>query len=385
MYIKNLSFTDKASNWILKHIEFDQLSLLVGLSGVGKTRILNAIDCLEDLASGKSFNGIKWKINFLDDKGNNITWSGETEYNKTSIDKRQCPMRLSLSLKEEDKPNAFPFIEEKILINDAVEAQRKNNGDIIFQRKKTVKLPKEQSLIFLLKEEDAFAIISKSLSKILMLASHARFSGVVPALSINEDDPDTLPLIQKAQLTTSHKLLLAANSCKEVFQEIKDDFKEVFPFVEDMRFSPPEFQSVLSKNPLFDMQVLQIKEKKVDNWIHPWQLSSGMNKVLMLLASVYLSPIGSVLLIDEFENSYGTNCLTPIVDYISSKNSFQFIMTSHHPYIVGNIDPKQWLLITRKANVIEAKKIDSELSATSRHDKFLQLINLQDFYEGITS
>lgn len=43
MKINRLSYTNKASGWDLKPLEFDQLTLLVGASGVDKTRILKSI------------------------------------------------------------------------------------------------------------------------------------------------------------------------------------------------------------------------------------------------------------------------------------------------------------------------------------------------------
>ena len=59
-----------------------------------------------------------------------------------------------------------------------------------------------------------------------------------------------------------------------------------------------------------------------------------------------LWPDGSVILIDEFENSLGVNCLDEITeDVVKESRRLQFILTSHHPYIIldsGENDPPDW-------------------------------------------
>nr|WP_293102352.1 hypothetical protein [Okeania sp. SIO2F4] len=52
------------------------------------------------------------------------------------------------------------------------------------------------------------------------------------------------------------------------------------------------------------------------NWILSPHISSGMLKTLMYISELYLSPEGSVILIDEFENSLGVNCLDSVTDLI---------------------------------------------------------------------
>ena len=65
MRIKTFSYIDKATGWELKPVAFNQLTLLVGASGVGKTRILNSILDLKRIVRGESLNGVKWCIDGL--------------------------------------------------------------------------------------------------------------------------------------------------------------------------------------------------------------------------------------------------------------------------------------------------------------------------------
>jgi hypothetical protein len=43
MKILELAYEDKATGWKLNPVQFSDLNLLVGVSGVGKTKILKAI------------------------------------------------------------------------------------------------------------------------------------------------------------------------------------------------------------------------------------------------------------------------------------------------------------------------------------------------------
>ena len=43
MLLKTLSYLDKKTGWTLQDLKLDRFNLLVGASGVGKTRILRAI------------------------------------------------------------------------------------------------------------------------------------------------------------------------------------------------------------------------------------------------------------------------------------------------------------------------------------------------------
>jgi len=105
---------------------------------------------------------------------------------------------------------------------------------------------------------------------------------------------------------------------------------------------------------------------------------------LMHIAELYLCADGTVILIDEFENSLGINCIDEVTrSIVSSRRSLQFIITSHHPYIINNINFKNWKLITRKAGVVKSYDATRFISGESKHQAFTQLINLDEYVEGI--
>ncbi len=60
MKIHKLEYYDKEYQWKLEKLELlDNLNLLVGVSGAGKTRILKAIRSLRAIANGIPLNGVE--------------------------------------------------------------------------------------------------------------------------------------------------------------------------------------------------------------------------------------------------------------------------------------------------------------------------------------
>jgi hypothetical protein len=91
-----------------------------------------------------------------------------------------------------------------------------------------------------------------------------------------------------------------------------------------------------------------------------------------------------VFLIDEFENSLGVNCLDDLTTaLVSHERDLQFIITSHHPYIINNISYSNWKIITRDGGVVTAHDADEFNLGKSKHQAFTQLINLDAYAEGV--
>ena len=66
MRINDFDFRNNSQNWHLEHTYFDNLNLLVGASGVGKTRILKALYLICNVAQGEvqMLEDVEWSIDF---------------------------------------------------------------------------------------------------------------------------------------------------------------------------------------------------------------------------------------------------------------------------------------------------------------------------------
>jgi len=377
MKIISFKYEDKALEWSLDEAEFDKLTLLVGASGVGKTQILKSIMRLKSIASGKSFSATKWKILFETIDNLKFEWSGEFE-NKGDIN----------FLGYEPKTNKPSIVKEKLFCNNNLIVDRTKDA-IIFNNAKTVKLDNQQSVIHLLKEEEIIKPAYKGFEKIIfsdqtdsaISMRRANFSNSQKLLEINK----TLKAIQESTIAIEAKLFLAYKNSFKTFNIIKERYIDIFPQVEDIKVEPYDFKSdddfvrIFKEHPF-----IQIKEVGVDKWIRQEKISSGMYRSLIHIAEIYLCGEGSVFLIDEFENSLGINCINELTnDILSSKRQIQFILTSHHPYIINNIDYAYWKLVTRTKGVVNTHNAEEYKIGKSKHDAFMQLIQLEQFQTGM--
>jgi ABC-type polar amino acid transport system ATPase subunit len=64
MKLLSVKYENTEQEWKFDKIDFFDLTLLVGVSGVGKTQILKSIYTLKQIAKGSSENGVKWEMNF---------------------------------------------------------------------------------------------------------------------------------------------------------------------------------------------------------------------------------------------------------------------------------------------------------------------------------
>ena len=380
MRISTFEYTDHAVEWVLEHIEFNALTLLVGASGVGKTRILKALLNLKKIANGSSLNGLQWKVKFSINN-NSYEWIGKFE-NKGLLGES---MFSGDKKTDKDKPS----IEiEKLYINEDSIIDRNEDG-IFFNGVKTVKLSQKESVISLLKEEDQIKDIHSEFLKILFDDGSKNEHEVLSIIFNEEKDSNhskysDLDSIRNSDEILKRKLYLTFLNIPEKFEDIKNSFIDVFPYVENLKIEPLENSRKNISKIFEEIPFIQIKEHGIKNWIDERKLSSGMYRTLMHIAELYLCADGTIILIDEFENSLGINCIDEITrSIVTEKRDLQFIITSHHPYIINNINLNNWKIITRKAGVIKNHNASQLNIGKSKHEAFTQLINLDEYSDGI--
>ncbi len=381
MRINSIKFEDKSRGWFLEKLELNKLTLLVGASGVGKTQILNAIMGLTEIASGKSLNGVKWYLDFQTIDNKNYVWEGEFEVKDNSIfftDEDDDE-------KQKDKPK---ILFEKLFI-DGLQIIDRTFDKIVFEGKETIKLSQYESVINLLKAEGLIEPANLSLNKLLFSdqSNSLQASGMFKVTMLNANKLakkyNTLTRIQESDLDTSLKLFLISKADKKMFNTIKKRFIDIFPQVTDLKIAPLDIINNEMPDFFKEYPFVQIKEDGVDKWIQQNKISSGMYRTLMHIGELYLCSEGTVFLIDEFENSLGINCIDELTsDILKSKRKLQFILTSHHPYIINNIHFDNWKLVTRKAGVVRTHNASEFNLGKSKHDAFMQLMQLEEYQTG---
>jgi len=381
MKIHKFMFENKNSELKIEPISFSDLSLLVGVSGVGKTLILQSILDLKRIARGKSLDGVAWEVQFSIGEDNKYLWKGSFEKTGNAD--------IGNDLYDEDDDEADEIIPrpkiiyEELCLKDLLIVERKEN-EIKLDGKLTPKLSSYKSVLNLFNEEKSISPVFKSFKKIIQSDDlDVRF----PIFDFDRflRKYTTLDNIKNTDIPTYLKLAWVYKNKIELFDIIKNNFIGVFNQVEDIKLEPLE-PSEGDNIPHFfrNSPILQIKEKNVSKWIFHNKISSGMFKTLIQISQLFLCAEGSVILIDEFENSLGINCIDTLTESLLYDNrNLQFILTSHHPYIINAIGMDCWKIVSRNGGVISAKDATEYKLGKSRHEAFKQLIQLNDYRKGI--
>jgi predicted ATPase len=371
MKIISLRLKNKFLGWDFDEINLSSnLTLLVGVSGAGKTQILRSIVDLNRIANGKSINGLEWRIIFSTLNGNEFTWEGcfdTIETNELNFDEDE---NLKPSLISEKLTSKYPAVE--VLLE-------RNEEGIKYKNEFMPKLSSYQSMIFILKEENIIKEAFDALNKI-EYRDHTRTGFNIRSfdktLSSIKNKYKGIDDIVNSEEDIRTKLYLTYENKLDMFNTIKSRFIEIFQQIEDIKVEPLKTDDLplrITEN----TPVIFIKEKSVAKWIREDSMSSGMLRVLIHISEIFLLNRGSVLLIDEFENSLGVNCIDILTeDIIHENKNLQFIATSHHPYIINNIPYEYWEIVTRKGGHITIKDASKYKLGKSKQEAFIQLTKI---------
>jgi predicted ATPase len=387
MKINRISYQDNRLKWGFAPISLGHLVLLVGISGVGKTQILQSVRNLREIANGRSKSGVSWDVEFTTISNDNYHWSGVFETKETDLESELSDRSfMSGDNDDEDITTKPKILRESLTKNGNVIIER--NSDFIKLRGMiTPKLKSDISILSSLGEDDDIMPLKSEFKRI----HYSDQSYSIQASNHFSPSQRTklyrsLEELQESNWPISLKLYILYNQFPDVFLEIKLQFIDVFPQIQDIlykRMKKSTIPTSIAKDTLWEMlkesPVIHLKEVDVDEPIPQQSMSSGMYRTLLHIADLYLLPRGSVVLIDEFENSLGINCIDVLTrDLVADDREIQFIITSHHPYIINNIGMEHWKIVTRKGGqirVIDATDPTLNLGK-SRHQAFLQLTNL---------
>lgn len=380
-------FSEGDSGWALPGMDFDPgLNLLVGVSGVGKTRILKSLFEVVRAARSRATElwGASWSLLFQIGDGKTYKWSASLEAQPDG----------SAGVGQEMEPGADvrrarpqpKFLSESLACVGGEVLVERESENIRLRGKETPKLSPDESVLFLLREEDAIRDVSRSFDRVVFTDHSSSMNRLLAVSSSTverfkgEVGDHSVESLRNTQASTTEKMVLLQESHADEFQSLVGRFIEVFPSIEKVAY---EQERDFRLRPTW---VLKIKERGVRNWIPRNRISSGMYTTWMHLGRLAVWPDGTVYLIDEFETSLGVNCIDFITeDVVNESRRMQFVITSHHPYIINNIDPKYWKLVSRTGSVVGVMDAMVGSSDKSSHDEFIKLINSDKYRNGIAS
>lgn len=376
MKIQNFRFSDYKQNWHIEEVAFDELNLLVGASGVGKTRILRSLDLIFDVAKGRNrkLDNVEWTINFFHE---NHRYKWDLQSSSSAED----------ALLNESEQSEIIF--ESLIRYEGkseIEIFHRTTNNSTFNNVQLPKLKRTESAINLLSEEELILPVRQAFKRFIFDETP---QNIMVGITI---DPDNISFSneihemsfqrfkeESVELPTVLKAFLLQKFFPGAFSEIKEYYIDIFPSVKNIRVSTDK--ELQNSYRLF----FEIEESGSEGWIAQQRISSGMFRTLTCLVEVLAAPEESVIVIDEFENSLGINCMPELTDFILDKSpGLQFILTSHHPYIINNIPWKTWHVVSRYGSKVRVRKATNipELETASSLDKFTQLVNLLECEES---
>jgi energy-coupling factor transporter ATP-binding protein EcfA2 len=376
MKILDYKYTDLPySGWKFSKISLGKINLLVGNTGSGKTRFMNTIFNIgssvvngsTDIPTGR------WEIDFLLQEVHYF-WMIETapfEKNRTKV----IAESLEIINIGESKNQIF----------------ERNSEKFIFKGSLLPKLSPNQSGLFILKDEEVINPIWKGFGQILRrhfsmdALIRATEYGAIASGFIESNKKITLEEIINNNFPLNLNLYFLSRNFPDKFEKICNYYKSFFPFISDILINDLHILNndvgIPDKIPVFC-----IKEKGSSEWIQLNELSSGMQKVLLIISDFFLLPSEGIYLIDEYENSLGINAIDFFPTFLKEQESSnQFIITSHHPYLITNIPTKNWFVFHRDKKNVEIMFGNEIIQkyGKSKQDAFTQLINDPYYYKGI--
>lgn len=386
MPIKSLEFEDYERPWKLKSADFDGFNLLVGLSGVGKTHTLHVVNQLGRAARGSSHDLVNcaWTMAVETSEGV-FTWEAQTEPDG---------VLASADDDDDDSPTAplhgrvrSRFVSEVVTGDAGVVAQRSQHG-LSLKGQAVPRLRAEDSITSLFEEEPMLSVrralgaihFSRARADLVKIFDNRKLERILREVA----SIDQLRSYPKTDLLS--KAYVLKRRFPEEFNRVQNQLIDIFDTIEEVDMGPlSQFRSLQDGQP-FDFLVPAFRERGIKGWIDGFEMSNGMRRTLLHLLELHLEPPGSVLLIDEYENGMGVNCLPQVTEMILERCcDLQLIFTSHHPYVINNVSKQHWRIMRRNGHEVEIlRPRDIErLNTASNMDAFVQLLNAPEFEQGL--
>lgn len=367
MKIQWIEFKNLETGLEIQRIHFyKDITLLVGLSGVGKTQILNAINYSLKLAAAKNTPLRPYRVG-LGIIIDNADYEWFYEINKIDEDE--------LIVDDEFKYN---FSSEKLIRNGEIIFQRDNERVNIIGYNKIPQPKKDESLISQYAEDGNFTILISGIRKLYSVEmesavrrgirseSFSRLSSKITDILEHERNVDFKIF---SHLPAAAKLYVAKNYYPECFAKILETVKQLFPEVENIGI----IEDTAKELHLVSIQVYGKRLMQHD-------ISSGMLKAIYYIIELFTMSENSLVLIDEFENGLGVNCIDLLSELmLSERTDLQFIITSHHPKIINAIDKDKWKIIDREKYTVKNSSSQDYGIGNSQHDAYFNLVNRWEF------
>ncbi len=365
--ISSYYFRDTSSDkWEFQETKLNNVNLIVGASASGKTRYLNTIfNVSKAIVQNQTFIPGCWRLTIKTEKYEylweceSIVFDGGSQIEKEIVKR-----------KRRDSQDRFENLIER------------TSDNFIFCENVLPKLQRDRPGITLLKEEEKIGPLFETFSKVQIRKFHDE--GLRDAFSLQDvsnqlialtESKDKIFTLWMQQPTLSAKMYLLSKTFPECYDLAVKTFVQIFPSIKKcyVNIQTPGV-----------VPIFLIEEEKINRTIPLLELSSGMQKVLLIITDIITLPKGSIYIIDEYENSLGINAIDFLPEFlIEHGTNIQIFITTHHPYLINSMPMKTWRVFNRIGSKVFIKR-GTEFEkryGKSKQKAFIQLIN-DPFYSG---
>lgn len=367
--MKILEYQFSEEYWKFQKVEFQNINLIVGDSGAGKTRLLNTLFNLGSQVAKSNLIGVgHWEI-------------------KLGINEDIYYWDVSTSV---EKNRAF-VVAEQLFLNEKLILERKG-VKCTFDGDSSRNLPQNEMSISNLREEEVIKPLYEGFSKMLRrrffsdeLEQISNFWLANQRALMKIGETRELFELYKADPPLNYRLFVLKKYFPKIYTKIISTYREVFRFIDSVDIKNSDDLPNIGI-PFSGVPIFCIREQNVGKWLRVDELSSGMQKVLLIITDLYALPNDVVYMIDEYENSLGVSAINILPEILFSGDvPFQVFVTSHHPYIIKNFPVEYWYIAHRNGSNVEfahGKELAARYKVSSQ-DQYTQLINDPVYSEGI--
>ena len=348
--------------WEFEEAKLKRVNLIVGASGSGKSRYLNSVFNVSSfIVHGQPYRPGYWKLT-VQTEHHEYLWEYDGSENQV---KRESVKRKPIDSSDEPE-----------------ELIDRTSDSFLFRGKELPRLQRDKPGVTLLKEEDVINPLHETFARMQRRKFHDE--GLRDALSLQDVSKELSSLsksdegilgLWKLAPALSAKLFLLKKKFPIKYKLAVETFVQIFPSIREceIRINSPG-----------QVPVFLIKEEKINRNIPVLELSSGMQKVLLIITDIISLPKGSIYMVDEYENSLGINAIDFLPGFLADHGTdVQFLVTTHHPYLINSMPIKTWRVFHRSGSKVSIKD-GAELEekyGKSKQKAFIQLIN-DPFYTG---
>lgn len=366
--VKWIEFENIQTGLKIERVEFyNDITLLVGLSGVGKTQILNAVEYSLNLAVRNDMLMRPYCVNMgIEVEGDIYEWS----YRVGSVENEK------LILEHQDE---YCIKYEKLVKNSKVIFERTDENITVEGYERVPQPKKDESLLSQYSEDKEFEKLISGIRKLYSVEMELEIRGGIGSENFNRLKGRVVDTINKggknvpfktfSHLPAAMKIYIVKRYYEDIYIKIFDAVKELFMEIEDIDVVEDE-----------DREMYLVAIKVYGKRLLQQDISNGMLKSIYYIVELYTMSDDSLVLIDEFENGLGVNCIDLLSEILLyERKDLQFIITSHHPKIINGIEQNRWKIIDRDGAIVKNSDSRSYGIGNSQHEAYFNLINRWEF------